>query len=141
MDAIAAVCRDAGTGYVVLTTKHCDGFCLWPTRLEHPRKGRYHARRDIVGELGRAVVDAGMRMGLYYSGGYDWPTTPDPEPGRRRARGTRHPGLPRVRRRPCAQLIARYHPSVLWNDVCWPAGGDLAALFASTTTQFPTGHQ
>lgn len=38
MDAIAAVCRDAGAGYVVLTTKHCDGFCLWPTRLEHPAR-------------------------------------------------------------------------------------------------------
>ena len=28
------------------------------------------------------------------------------------------------------ELIDRYAPSVLWNDVCWPAGGDLAALFA-----------
>ena len=73
MAAIAAVCRDAGAGYVVLTTKHHDGFCLWPTELEHPRKGRYHCDRDIVGDLSRAVRDAGMRMGLYYSGGYDWP--------------------------------------------------------------------
>jgi len=30
-------------------------------------------RRDIVGDLRHAVLDAGMRMGLYYSGGYDWP--------------------------------------------------------------------
>ena len=72
MDAIATFCRDAGC-YVVLTTKHHDGFCLWPTDIPHPRKGRYHARRDIVGDLRRAVLDAGLRMGLYYSGGYDWP--------------------------------------------------------------------
>jgi Alpha-L-fucosidase len=64
MNAIAATCRDAGAGYVVLTTKHHEGFCLWPTALPHPRKGRYHARRDIVGDLCTAVLEAGMRMGL-----------------------------------------------------------------------------
>lgn len=141
IDAIAAVCRDAGAGYVVLTTKHCDGFCLWPTRLEHPRKGRYHARRDIVGELGRAVIDAGMRMGLYYSGGYDWPyndalirnpadvvlAVPDT------------PDYHVYAAAHVRELIARYHPSVLWNDVCWPAGGDLAALFAEYYNAVPDG--
>ncbi|MGV0990725.1 MAG: alpha-L-fucosidase [Mycobacterium sp.] len=132
MDAIASVCRDAGAGYVVLTTKHHEGFCLWPTALEHPRKGRYHARRDLVGDLTRAVRDAGMRMGLYYSGGYDWPYNDAlmanpadsflavPHTGDYVDYADAH-----VR-----ELIANYEPSVLWNDICWPAGGDLPALFA-----------
>ncbi|MCB0932291.1 MAG: alpha-L-fucosidase [Mycobacterium sp.] len=140
MAAIAAVCRDAGAGYVVLTTKHHDGFCLWPTELEHPRKGRYHCDRDIVGDLSRAVRDAGMRMGLYYSGGYDWPYNDAllknpadsflavPHSADYIVYATDH-----VR-----ELIGRYHPSVLWNDICWP-GGDLAALFAEYYNTVPDG--
>ena len=141
MDAIAGVCREAGAGYVVLTTKHHDGFCLWPTALPHPRKGRYHARRDIVGDLRRAVLDAGLRMGLYYSGGYDWPyndallSNPAdsflavPHTGDYVQYAAGH-----VR-----ELISRYQPSVLWNDICWPAGGDLPALFADYYNTVPDG--
>ena len=141
MDAIAAACKDAGARYVVLTTKHHEGFCLWPTALEHPRKGRYHARRDLVGDLRQAVLDAGMRMGLYYSGGYDWPyndallsnpadaTLAVPATHDYVEYATGH-----VR-----ELISRYEPSVLWNDVCWPAGGDLPALFAEYYNAVPDG--
>lgn len=141
MDAIATVCREAGAGYVVLTAKHHDGFCLWPTPMRHPRKGRYHSRRDIVGDLTRAVNGAGMRMGLYYSGGYDWPyndallanpadsflAVPHTEAYRQYA--TLH-----VR-----ELIDRYRPAVLWNDICWPAGGNLPALFAEYYNSVPDG--
>jgi alpha-L-fucosidase len=141
MDAIAAVCHEAGAGYVVLTTKHHDGFCLWPTELEHPRKGRYHSTRDIVGDLRQAVLAAGMRMGLYYSGGYDWPYNDAllqnpadvllavPHTADYLQYATEH-----VR-----DLICRYEPSLLWNDICWPAGGDLPALFAEYYNAVPDG--
>lgn len=66
-DYTAATCRETGARYVVFTTKHHEGFCLWPTALEHPRKGRHHAQRDLVGDLGDAARGAGMRMGLFYS--------------------------------------------------------------------------
>lgn len=132
MDTIAATCRDAGAGYVVLTTKHHEGFCLWPTEIEHPRKGRYRAKRDIVGDLRSAVIAAGMRMGLYYSGGYDWPyndallkNPADIVLATPHDRGYLRYATAHVR-----ELIHRYRPSVLWNDVCWPAGGNLPALFA-----------
>ena len=141
MAAIAAVCRDAGAGYVVLTTKHHDGFCLWPSALAHPRKGRYHARRDIVGDLTRAVRDAGLRMGLYYSGGYDWPYNDallrNPADSFLAVPHTAdyvdYAGA-HVR-----ELIGRYRPSVLWNDICWPAGGNLPALFADYYNSVPDG--
>ena len=70
---LADLCRTAGARYVVLTTKHHDGFALWPSQVAHPVKGAYHARRDLVGDLTAAVRARRMRMGLYYSGGYDWP--------------------------------------------------------------------
>jgi alpha-L-fucosidase len=126
---------------VVLTTKHHDGFCLWPTKLEHPRKGRYQSRRDIVGDLRRAVLDAGMRMGLYYSGGYDWPYNDallrNPADSFLAVPHTSdYVGYADAHVR---ELISRYQPSVLWNDICWPAGGDLPALFAEYYNTVPDG--
>lgn len=141
MDYIAATCREAGARYVVLTTKHHEGFCLWPTALEHPRKGRYHARRDLVGDLGNAVRGAGMRMGLYYSGGYDWPYNDAllVNPADSALAVPHTPDYVRYATAHVRELIHRYQPSVLWNDVCWPAGGDLAALFAEYYDAVPDG--
>jgi alpha-L-fucosidase len=60
----------SGARYVVLTSKHHDGFCLWPT--ESPYKKGWNSmdagpRRDLVGDLTEAVRKKGLRMGLYYS--------------------------------------------------------------------------
>lgn len=141
MAAIAATCRDAGARYVVLTTKHHEGFCLWPTDLPHPRKGRYHATRDLVGDLREAVLDAGMRMGLYYSGGYDWPYNDAllENPADSFLAVPHTPDYVRYATAHVRELIERYWPSVLWNDICWPAGGDLAALFAEYYNAVPDG--
>lgn len=130
--ALADLCRSAGARYVVLTTKHHDGFALWPSAVRHPVKGEYQARRDLVGDLTEAVRARRMRMGLYYSGGYDWPyndavltTGADavlaaPQDPRYVAYVTAH-----VR-----ELIERYAPSVLWNDISWPKDPGLPQLFA-----------
>jgi alpha-L-fucosidase len=57
--------------YVVLTTKHHDGFLLWPSAFINPYlpKGERHASRNIVSELTKAVRKDSMKMGYYYSGG------------------------------------------------------------------------
>jgi alpha-L-fucosidase len=129
---LAELCRRAGARYVVLTTKHHEGFCLWPTSIPHPAKGAYHVGRDLVGELADALRAQELRMGLYYSGGYDWSFNGAvirgaadailaPPAGRAYARyADAH-----VR-----ELVDRYHPSIVWNDIGWPADGDLAGLFA-----------
>lgn len=60
--------KRAGAKYVVLTAKHHDGFCLWPSRYS-PKWNSVEigANRDLSGDLTRAVRDAGLRMGFYYS--------------------------------------------------------------------------
>jgi alpha-L-fucosidase len=60
----------AGARYVVLTAKHHDGYCLWPTSA--PYKQQWHSgvvgpQRDLVGELTQAVRARGLKMGFYYS--------------------------------------------------------------------------
>ena len=57
---------------MVLTTKHHDGFLLWPSQTPNPFLENYYACRDLVGELTEAVRKCGLRMGVYYSSGLDW---------------------------------------------------------------------
>ena len=117
---------------MVLTTKHHDGFALWPSGIAHPTKGRYHSTRDLVGDLAQAVRARRMRMGLYYSGGYDWPYNDAV------LRSAADAVLAMPHGRPYVQyviahvreLIDRYEPSVLWNDIGWPPNGRLPELFA-----------
>jgi alpha-L-fucosidase len=141
VDAIAELCEAAGARYAVLTTKHHEGFCLWPSRVPHPVKGEYHAARDLVGDLTSAVRARGLRMGLYYSGGYDWPYSGSV------LRSPAHAVLavPHDRRYAefatahVRELIDRYEPSVLWNDIAWPAAGDVPELFAYYYNTVPDG--
>ena len=132
LDAVADVCQAAGARYVVLTTKHHEGFALWPSAVPHPVKGEYHASRDLVGGLCEAVRAKRMRMGLYYSGGYDWPYN-DAILSKAADAVLATPHGPRYVDYVTAhvrELVDRYHPSVLWNDISWPSGGNLAELFA-----------
>ena len=62
--------KRSGAKYVVLTSKHHDGYSLWPTKS--PYKKNWNSmdigpKRDLVGELTAAVKSAGLKMGLYYS--------------------------------------------------------------------------
>ncbi|NMD34674.1 MAG: alpha-L-fucosidase, partial [Planctomycetes bacterium] len=67
----------SGAKYVVLTSKHHDGFCLFPS--EHANRSWGHPwnsvdigpRRDLLGELAEAVRAKGLKMGFYYSL-YEW---------------------------------------------------------------------
>jgi len=141
LDGLAQLCRDAGARYVVLTTKHHEGFTLWPSPQPHPHKGYYHARRDLVGDMTSAVRKSGMRMGLYYSGGYDWPfneaVLSNPADSALAVPATQD--YADYATNHVKELIDAYEPSVLWNDICWPAGGDLAALFAYYYNHVPDG--
>jgi alpha-L-fucosidase len=112
----------AGARYVVLVTKHHDGFCLWPSQVRNPHEADWTSPRDIVGELAEAVRARGLKFGVYYSGGIDW--TFNREPLRTLADfigsvpGGDYPAYAEAQTR---ELIERYRPSVLWNDISWPA--------------------
>ena len=98
----------AGMKYMVLTAKHCDGFCLWPTKTIDYHIGNTPFRRDVCGELAKAAHDAGMGIGWYYSP-MDWR-----DPDCRSARNTQYVGRMQHRLR---ELLGNYgRIDVLWFD-------------------------
>ena len=132
-DAWASLFKSVGARYVVLTTKHHDGFALWPSRVKNPVKPNLPLiERDLVGDLTKAVRGAGLKMGLYYSGGLDWTFEQRPVATLADVGGTV------VQSQQYAdyadahwnELMDRYQPAVLWNDIGYPRAGRLEKLFS-----------
>lgn len=67
-DQWAELFKKSGAGYVVLTSKHHDGYTLWPSTLSPGWNSvETGPKRDIIGDLSASVRKAGLKMGLYYS--------------------------------------------------------------------------
>jgi alpha-L-fucosidase len=147
--AWAGLFREAGAQYVIPTTKHHDGIALWDAPGTGTRNTVHRGpRRDLVGDLAEAVRAAGMRFGVYYSGGLDWsissfgPHTNGAEVHSLRPNDAAYNvyALLHVK-----DLIARYQPDVLWNDINWPDAGkrsgawSLHELFAEFYAGNPEG--
>jgi alpha-L-fucosidase len=62
-----AMAKEAGMKYIVITTRHHDGFCLFDSQVSEFTSAKTAAKRDLIAEFADACHQAGMRMGLYYS--------------------------------------------------------------------------
>ncbi len=120
--AWAETARRAGMKYLVLVTKHHDGFCLWPTKYTDYNISKTPFKRDIVGELAAACREKGILFCTYYSI-LDWhhPDYPTDSPG---GRGRKpHPDMGRYFRfveNQTGELVRRYGPlGVMWFDGDW----------------------
>jgi alpha-L-fucosidase len=140
-DDWAARFAATGAGHVVFVAKHSDGYCLWPTEVTNPKRNGWHSRRDVVGEMAEAVRGAGMRFGIYYCGGWDWTFEDRPVATMADVLGTVPQGAyPAYADAQLRELIDRYRPSVLWNDVAWPSSAArLWPLLAHYYEQVPDG--
>ncbi len=110
-DHWADIFERSGAKYVVLTSKHHEGFCLWPC----PASWNWNAvdvgpHRDLAGDLTEAVRAHGLKMGFYYSL-YEWY---NPLYHADRNRYVDEHMLPQMK-----DLVERYQPSILWTDGEW----------------------
>jgi alpha-L-fucosidase len=113
----ARLARDSGMKYLVMTTKHHEGFCLWDTAQTDYNAAKRGPGRDLVKEFVDACREFGLRVGFYYSL-MDW-HHPD---------GARCAKDPKARRRfldftqGCVrELMTNYGTiDILWYDVSWP---------------------
>lgn len=115
----ARTARAAGARYMVMVSRHHDGFALWDSPASYQRFDSMHsaARRDLVAEYAKACRAEGLRVGVYYSP-LDWrfPGYFFPAMYRRSAEELRDQGYAQVR-----ELLTRFgRIDVLWYD----GGGD-----------------
>ena len=66
-DQWAAAAKSANMTWACLTTRHHDGFCIWPTKTEAASVAQTSHRTDIVRAYVNSFRKAGLRVGLYYS--------------------------------------------------------------------------
>jgi len=131
----------AGAKYVVLVTKHHDGFLLWQSKYPNPKKENYYASRDIVGELTESVKGKGLRMGLYYSGALDWSWNPHPIIDEKSwlTNGPSGIDYTKYANNHWYELIDKFDPIILWNDIGYPPNTNVYEIFAYFYNKHPDG--
>ncbi|MEI6779483.1 MAG: alpha-L-fucosidase [Verrucomicrobiota bacterium] len=119
-DQWVSIAQAAGMKYIVLTTKHHDGFCLWDTKLTDYNIMNSPFHRDVVKELAAACKKQGIGFGTYYSV-CDWhhPDFPLTSPGGNVKRDKFDlDAYNRYLLGQVSELITNYGPLfTLWNDV------------------------
>ncbi len=121
-DAWARMAKEAGMKYVVITSKHHDGFCLWPSATTGFDVESTPFKRDIMGELKAACDKHGLVFCMYHSI-MDW-HHPDYLPRRkwekdRPTEGADYDRYVTYMKAQLKELIERYEPGVLWFDGEW----------------------
>ena len=115
-DHWAEVLANSGAKYVVLTSKHHEGFTLWPSKDASRTWGRpwngveIGPKRDLLGDLSEAARRKGLRMGYYYSL-YEWynPLWLSDKP-----RYVQEHVFPQFK-----DLVTRYKPAIIFSDGEW----------------------
>lgn len=126
---VVELLADNGGSYLVLTTKHHDGVCLWDAPGTGDRNTVHRGpKEDLVETYAEACERAGIRFGVYYSGGLDWHVRPFQPIGT--TDDWSFEGLRPVDEEYAEyaaghvrDLMDRYSPDVLWNDIEWPDAG------------------
>jgi alpha-L-fucosidase len=112
----AEVFQKSGAKYVVLTSKHHDGFALWPSEHANRTWNRpWNAavagpKRDVLGDLTKEVRERGVRMGFYYSL-YEWYNPLWQADRKKFVVEHMHPQF--------KDLVTRYKPSLIFSDGEW----------------------
>jgi len=121
-DEWAKLIEASGARYVVLTSKHHDGFANWPSK-EASRDwgfawnaGETGPHRDLLGDLFSAIRKTSVHAGMYYSL-YEWY---NPLWLKNRPRYVADHMWPQMK-----ELITTYKPDVFWTDGDWDASEDL----------------
>ncbi len=115
-DEWAELFEKSGAKYVVPTSKHHDGYCLWPNVTSSKTWGfpwnsmEIGSKRDLIGELSAAVKQTSVRMGMYYSI-YEWFNPLYTSDLNKFVTEHYHPQF--------KDLISRYKPDLIFVDGAW----------------------
>jgi alpha-L-fucosidase len=140
-DAWVRMAQDAGMKYIVITSKHHDGFALYRSKAsKYNVVDATPSKRDILRELADACKKRGMRLGYYYSqsqdwhdpngAGNNWDFGPDEKDGKEQKdydKYLREKAEPQVK-----ELLTEYGPvALVWFDTPRMMGGERARRFTN----------
>ncbi len=121
--------KACGIRYVVITSKHHDGFALFKSKVSSYNIVDYTPfKRDIIKELSEACHRQGLKFGVYYSQAQDWDEPDAPYLNKRAKLSDIHPGLPAdfkpdmdryIRKKSLPQveeLVKNYELDLIWFD-------------------------
>ena len=102
----AELFEKAGARYVVFTAKHGEEFAMWPSKFTPRNAKDMGPKRDLTGDLIKAVRARDMKMGLYHNTTYSF-------------YDERFPNKEWVEymNNSIKELVDLYHPDILWGDV------------------------
>lgn len=142
-DEWAKVFKDAGIRYVVITSKHHDGFALFDSMVSDYNIVDYTPfKRDIIKELSEACHKQGLKFGVYYSHAQDWDEPDAPYLNKRCKREVLHPDLPEdfvpdmdryIMKKSLPQveeLVKNYELDLIWFDTPVDMNMERAKLFS-----------
>jgi alpha-L-fucosidase len=118
-DDWAKFAKKMGAKYMFITSKHHDGFCLWPTKYTDRNAMKMGPQKDLLGEFFKAGRKQGLKVGLYYSL-YEWYNpiytgTEIPYAGLKRVNNYVDDFMiPQIK-----ELIDLYHPDFFFFDGEW----------------------
>jgi alpha-L-fucosidase len=119
------IAKDAGMKYIIITSKHHDGFSLWDSDVsQYDIIDAAPFGRDILRELADAAAREGIRLGFYHSI-MDWhhPDAQAPHFPTYNTREKSNPNFPRYvdnyLKPQVRELVTDYDPAVLWFDGEW----------------------
>ena len=137
--AWAALAKETGMRYMVITAKHHDGFALFPTAASKWNiVDATPWKKDLIAPLADAARAQGLKFGLYYSQAQDWTHPGGAKAGYKDGDGwdDAHKGsfdqyidqiaVPQVR-----EILTRYQPDVLWWDTPHLMTGERASKLAA----------
>ena len=120
----AKLAKKAGMRYMVITSKHHEGFALFPSAVtDWDVADATPYGKDLIGPLAKAARDEGLKFGLYYSQAQDWN-----HPGGAKARHEEGTGwdekqngdfdeyLKQIAAPQVGEILSFYRPDVLWWD-------------------------
>ena len=139
-DEFVRIAKDAGMKYIVLTSKHHEGFAMFKSSDPFNVVDATPYKKDIVKALAEACKKQGMHFGLYYSQAQDWN-----HPGGAACSGHWDPAqdgsfdkyLDEVAVPQINEILTNYHPEILWWDTPCEMTKERADKFAPILARYP----